>query len=120
MIFPLWGNIIIRNIEEAGHLLHDVHVATSKQDVEIERGVNNLNFDKDCFSPEFNEEILKDPFRRGWLSIISSQSDGGWYYHGGANIFPYIFGHDACGSTFINDAMVNYDVPSFNRYLESD
>jgi hypothetical protein len=48
----------------------------SKQDVVIEQSVNNLNVNKNGFSPEFNEDILKEPFRRGWSSIISSQSDG--------------------------------------------
>jgi hypothetical protein len=45
----------------------------------IERGIDNLNVDKDGFSPEFNREILKEPFKRRWSSVISSQSDGGWY-----------------------------------------
>jgi hypothetical protein len=43
------------------HWLHSIHVATSEQDVVIEQGVNNLNLDKDGFSPEFNGAILKEP-----------------------------------------------------------
>jgi hypothetical protein len=78
MIFPLWENIIISK-HRRGHNLHRVHVATSKQDVVIERGVDNLNVNKNGFSSKFNGDILKDPFRRGWSSIIISQSDGGWY-----------------------------------------
>jgi hypothetical protein len=60
----------------------------SKQDVVIEKSVNNLNVNKNGFSPEFNRDILKEPFKRGWSSIISSQSDGGWYYLRGAKFFP--------------------------------
>jgi hypothetical protein len=51
----------------------------SKQDIVIEWGVDKFNVDKDGFFPKFNGDILKEPFRRGWSSIISSQSDGGWY-----------------------------------------
>jgi hypothetical protein len=51
----------------------------SKQDVVIEQSVDNLNVNNNGFFPEFNGDILKEPFRRGWSSIISSQSDGGWY-----------------------------------------
>jgi hypothetical protein len=102
-----------------GYCLHSVHVATSEQDIVIEWGIDNFNVNKDSLSPEFNGDILKEPFRRGWSSIISSQSDGRWYELGGAKFLPYGFGHDACGCTFINDATMNCDVPDFNRYLES-
>jgi hypothetical protein len=102
-----------------GHCLHSLHVATSKQDVVIEWGIDNLNVDKDHFSPEFNGDILKDPFRRGWSSIISSQSDGGWYYLRGSQFLPYCFGHDACESTFINDTSMNRDVLNLDWYLKS-
>jgi hypothetical protein len=68
-----------RSKHRRGHNLHSIHVATSKQDVVIEQGIDNLNVNKNGFSPEFNGDILKEPFRRGWSSIISSQSDGGWY-----------------------------------------
>jgi hypothetical protein len=54
-------------------------VATSEQDIVIEWGVDNVNVNKDGFAPEFDEDILREPFRRGWSSIIGSQSDGGWY-----------------------------------------
>jgi hypothetical protein len=73
-----------------GDCLHSVHVATTEQDVVIEQGINNLNVNKDGFSPKFNEDILKEPFRRGWSSIISSQSDGIWYELGGAKFLPYV------------------------------
>jgi hypothetical protein len=101
-----------------GYCLHSVHVATTEQDIVIEWGIDNLNVNKDSLAPEFNGDILKEPFRRGWSSIISSQSDGGWYELGGAKFLPYSFGHDACGCTFINDATMNCDVLDFNRYLE--
>jgi hypothetical protein len=91
----------------------------SNQDVVIERGVNNLNVNKNGFSPEFNGDILKEPFRRGWSSIISYQSDGGCYYLRGCKFLPYCFRHDACGCIFINDAPMNCDVPNFDWYMES-
>jgi hypothetical protein len=102
-----------------GDFLHSVHVAMTKQDIVIEWGIDNLIVNKDSFSPEFNEDILEDPFGRGWSFVISSQSDGRWYELGGAKFLPYGFGHDACGDTFINDAMMNCDVLDFNQYLES-
>jgi hypothetical protein len=55
-----------------GHCLHSVHVATSKQDIVIEWGIDNLNVDEDGFSPEFDGDILKEPFRGGWSTIIGS------------------------------------------------
>jgi hypothetical protein len=108
MIFLLWGNII-----------HSVHVAMSKQYVVIEQRVDNLNVDKDGFAPEFNGEILKDPFIRRRSYIISSHSDGGWYEFMRAKFLPYSFRHDACGCTFINDTSTNRDVPNLDWYLES-
>jgi hypothetical protein len=102
-----------------GVWLHNVHVATSEKYIVIKWGIDNSNVDKDGFPPEFNGDILKDPFRRGWSSIISSQSDGGWYYLRRNDFFPYNFVHDACGCTFIIDASMNCDVPNFDWYLES-
>jgi hypothetical protein len=97
-----------------GHNLHSVHVTTYKQDIVIKWGIDNLNFNKNGFSPEFNGGILKDPFRRGWSSIISSQSDGIWCYLGGEKFLPYYFGNYAYGCTFINDAPMNCDVLNFD------
>jgi hypothetical protein len=108
-----------RSKHRRGNSLHSVHVATSKQDVVIKRGINNFNVDEDSFSPKFNKDILKEPFERGWSSMIRSQIDGRWYYLRGAKFLPYCFGHDACGCTFINDTSMNCDVPNFDWYLES-
>jgi hypothetical protein len=118
-IFPLWGNIIMQKYRR-GHNLHSVHVATFEQDVLIEHSIDNFNFNEDSLSPKLNGDILKDPFRGGWSSIIISQSDGGWYELRGAKFLPYGFGHDACGCTFINDVVMKCDVLDFNQYLESD
>jgi hypothetical protein len=41
--------------------------------------IDNFNVNEDSLALEFNREILKDPFRRGWSSIIISHSNGGWY-----------------------------------------
>ena len=54
------------------HCLHSVHVATTEQDIIIERGVDNFDVDENSISPEFNKDILEESFRRGWSSIISS------------------------------------------------
>jgi hypothetical protein len=51
----------------------------SEKYIVMEWGVDKFNVDKDGFSPEFNRDILKEPFKRGWSSIIISQSDFGWY-----------------------------------------
>ena len=101
-----------------GQSLHRIHVATPKKDVVIQQRVDKFNVNEDSFSPEFDGDILKEPFRRGWSSIISSQHNGRWYQFRGVEFFPYSFGHDACGCTFINDASMNCDVPNFNWYLE--
>jgi hypothetical protein len=55
-----------------GNCLHSIHVATTEQDIVIEWGIDNLNVNKNGFSPEFNRDILEEPFGRRWSSIISS------------------------------------------------
>jgi hypothetical protein len=37
----------------------------------------------------------------------------------GGNLFPYSFGHDAFGCTFINDTLMNCDVSNLEWYMES-
>jgi hypothetical protein len=101
-----------------GHNLHSVDVATYEQYVVIEWSIYNLSVNEDSLSPKFNRDILKEAFRRGWESIIISESDDGWYKIGGSKFLPYSFGHDAFGGTFINDTVMNCDVPNFNWYLE--
>jgi hypothetical protein len=96
-----------------GDCLHSIHLATSKKYIVIEWGI-----DKDGFPPDFSTNILKEPFRRGWSSIVSSQSDGEGYYLERFEFPPYHFGHDACGCTFIDDALMNYDVLNFDGYME--
>jgi hypothetical protein len=44
----------------------------TEQDIIIEQGVDNFYIDENSLAPEFNGEILEEPFRRGWLSIIIS------------------------------------------------
>jgi hypothetical protein len=61
------------------YYLHSIHVATSKQYIVIKRGSGNFDVNKDGFPPEFDREILKEPFRGGWSTIIVSQGDGRWY-----------------------------------------
>jgi hypothetical protein len=94
--FPIVGEHH-RSKHRRGYFLHNIHVAMSKQDIVIEWGVDNFNVYLDGFSPKFDGDILEDPFRGGWSTIIGTQGDGGWYYLSGAKFLPYYFGHDACG-----------------------
>jgi hypothetical protein len=71
MIFLLWGDIIISK-QRRGYCLHSIHVEMSKQDIVIEQGVNNVHVYEDGFPPEFNGDILEDPFRGGWSTVIGS------------------------------------------------
>jgi hypothetical protein len=102
-----------------GYCLHSVHVAMSKQYFVIKWGIDNFNVYEDGFAPNFDGDILEESFRGGWSTIIGSQGDGRWYYLRGDKFFPYYFGHDTCGWTFINDTSMNYDVLNLNWYLES-
>jgi hypothetical protein len=54
------------------HCLHSVHVATIEQDIIIEWGVDKFDVDEDSLASEFNGDVLEEPFRRGWSSVISS------------------------------------------------
>jgi hypothetical protein len=62
---------------------------------------------------------LEDLFGGQGLIVIGSQGDGGWYLLRGANFFPYYFGHDAFGCTFINDTLMNCDVLNINWILKT-
>jgi hypothetical protein len=44
----------------------------TEHDIVIERSVNNFYFNEDSLALEFNGEVLEEPFKRGWLSLISS------------------------------------------------
>jgi hypothetical protein len=44
----------------------------TEQDIIIERGIDNFDIDENSLSPEFDREILEEPFRRQWSSIIST------------------------------------------------
>jgi hypothetical protein len=55
-----------------GNNLHSVHVATTEQDIVIEWGVDNFNVDENGLAPEFDRDILEEPFGRRWSSVISS------------------------------------------------
>jgi hypothetical protein len=47
-----------------GDCLHSIHVATTKQNIVVEWGIDNLNVNKDGFSPEFDGDILEEPLGR--------------------------------------------------------
>jgi hypothetical protein len=47
-----------------GDFLHRIHVSMAKQNIVVERGINNLNVKKNGFSPEFNRDILEEPHGR--------------------------------------------------------
>jgi hypothetical protein len=44
----------------------------TEQDIIIEWGVDNFDIDENSLAPEFDGDILEEPFRRGWSSVISS------------------------------------------------
>jgi hypothetical protein len=54
-----------------GDCLHKIHVAMTKQNIIVEWGINELNVNKDGFSPEFDGEILEEPFGRRGSFVIS-------------------------------------------------
>jgi hypothetical protein len=92
----------------------------TKQDVVVEHSIDNFNLNEDIFSLEFNDDILEESLGRGGSFIVSPQSNGRGYEIWRAKFLPYGFGNDACGCTFINNAVVDCDVSDFDRYLESD
>jgi hypothetical protein len=47
-----------------GDCLHSIHVATTKQNIVVEWGIDNLNVNKNGFSPEFDGDILEEPLER--------------------------------------------------------
>jgi hypothetical protein len=55
-----------------GNCLHSIHVATIEQDIIIKWGIDNFNVHENGLAPEFYRDILEEPFRRGWSSVISS------------------------------------------------
>jgi hypothetical protein len=44
----------------------------TEQDIIIERGVDNFDIDENSLSPEFDGDILEEPFSRGRSSVIIS------------------------------------------------
>jgi hypothetical protein len=46
-----------------GDGLHSIHVATTKQDIVVERGIDNLNVNQNGFSPKLDGDILEESFR---------------------------------------------------------
>jgi hypothetical protein len=47
-----------------GDDLHSIYVATTKQDIVVKRGIDNLNVNKNSFSLEIDREILEESLRR--------------------------------------------------------
>jgi hypothetical protein len=62
-----------------GECLHRIHVAMTKQNIIVEWGIDNLNVNKDSFSPEFNGDILEEPLGRQGSSIVIPYSNSRWY-----------------------------------------
>jgi hypothetical protein len=54
-----------------GDYLHSIHVATTKQNIVVEWGIDNLNVNKDSFSPEFDGDILEEPLGRRGSFVVS-------------------------------------------------
>jgi hypothetical protein len=55
-----------------GNYLHNVHVAMTEQDIVIEWGIDEFNVNENGLTPKFYREILEEPFKRRWSSIVSS------------------------------------------------
>jgi hypothetical protein len=51
-----------RSKHRRGYRLHSIHVAMSEQDIVIKWGFDKFDVDEDGFSPEFDGDILEDPF----------------------------------------------------------
>jgi hypothetical protein len=45
-----------------GDDFHRIHVATTKQDIVVERGVDNLDVNQNDFSPKLDGDILEESF----------------------------------------------------------
>jgi hypothetical protein len=52
--------------------LHSIHVTMIERDIIIKWGINKFSVDDNGLSPEFYRDILEEPFRRQWSSVISS------------------------------------------------
>jgi hypothetical protein len=44
----------------------------TEQDIIIERGIDKFDINENSLSLEFDGDILEEPFKRGWSSVISS------------------------------------------------
>jgi hypothetical protein len=44
----------------------------TEQDIVIKWGIDNFNVDENGLAPEFDRDILEEPFGRRWSSVISS------------------------------------------------
>jgi hypothetical protein len=44
----------------------------TEQDIIIKWGIDNFNVDENGLAPEFYRDVLEEPFRRRWSSIIRS------------------------------------------------
>jgi hypothetical protein len=66
MTFPLWGKIMVQNTDKED-FLHHIHVATSKENVLFQGGVNDLDVNQDHFSCYLYGDVLKNPLGLRWV-----------------------------------------------------
>jgi hypothetical protein len=55
--------------------LHRVNATTSKENVIVQGGIDDLDVNQDHFSYYLYRNILKQPLRLGWETIIGSKGD---------------------------------------------
>jgi hypothetical protein len=55
--------------------LHHIHVAMSKENVVVQRGINDLNVNQDHFILYLYGEILENPLEFRWVAMIGPEGD---------------------------------------------
>jgi hypothetical protein len=64
------------------------------------------------------EDVLVNPFELRWVTIIIPKGDGEWGKLRGAQLLPYIFGHDTSRHSLVYNALIDGNVFYCNKDLE--
>ena len=70
------------------HDFHGIHVATSKNEVIIKFGVNNLNINQNSFTDYINRNIQKNSLGLYRAPIIGTKCGRGWLEGMGPKFLP--------------------------------
>ena len=68
--------------------MHGIHVATSKEEVLIKLGADNLNVNQNNFASQLNREIRENPLGMSREAIVGARSSGGRLKSRGPDFFP--------------------------------